>query len=361
MRKNIACYLSSHGFGHAVRSETVIRALALARPDWNFFICSGSPDFLFRTVLQMPNVHLRHQATDFGLVQHDPRRFSLEETAVRLEELLAEYGRIVEREMTFLKRERITGIYCDLPYLPFLAAEKLDIPAAGMGNFSWDWVYYYYADHDPVFTRAAGLAARCYKSCALYLALPSSPATHAFPYVEHIPLVCRKAALSGPQLREELGIGAEEKAVLVGFSALELEEKARRRLGRLKGVRFLLPEPLTLDLPGGIQVPLATASFHSLVAACDVIVSKAGYGIVSDAIAAGKPLITTERGDFPEVPWLDRLLDETVGRTFLSRKRFEAGRWQQAIRLSRALPVTIPLNGTETAARRLVQFFRTHG
>ena len=132
-------------------------------------------------------------------------------------------------------------------------------------------------------------------------------------------------------------------------------------LGRLKGVRFLLPEPLTLDLPGGIQVPLATASFHSLVAACDVIVSKAGYGIVSDAIAAGKPLITTERGDFPEVPWLDRLLDETVGRTFLSRKRFEAGRWQQAIRLSRALPVTIPLNGTETAARRLVQFFRTHG
>lgn len=364
MRKNIACYLSSHGFGHAVRSETVIRAMALTRPDWHFFIISGSPEFLFRGILQMPNVHLRTQATDIGLVQQDPRRFCLETTAARLEELLADYGRIVEREMGFLKREGITGIYCDLPFLPFLAAEKLDIPAAGMGNFSWDWIYYYYAAHSPVFTRAAGLAARCYKSCALYLALPSSPEPHAFPHVEHIPLVCRKASLSGTHLREELGIAPEETTVLIGFSALALDAAARRRLSRLKQIRFLLPEPLALDLPAGIPVPLATASFHSLVAACDCIITKPGYGIVSDAIAAGKPLITTERGDFPEVPYLNRLIDDTVGRTFLNRKRFEAGRWKRAIRkaaTSRTTQDALPPNGTDTAARRLVQFFRTHG
>lgn len=357
MRLNIACYLTSHGFGHAVRSETVIRAMALEEPDWNFFIVSGSPSFLFRTLLQLPNVHLRAESTDFGLIQKDPRTFSLEETADRLRELTGDYGKIVERETAFLDRERINGVYCDIPFLPFLAADSRKLPSCGMGNFTWDWIYYYYHETDPVFEHAARLAYRCYKKCGLYLALPSSPEPLAFDNVEAVPLVCRKPALSGDVIREELGIRPDERAVLIGFSGLSLTPAAIRRVNRIRNTVFLLPEPLDIDLERGIRVPFSQMSFHNLTAACDVILTKPGYGIISDAIAGHKPLITTERGDFPEVPYLIRLLEQSIGHTPLSRKAFESGKWSRAVREAAARPHNLPIDGTRIAAERLLAHF----
>ena len=360
MCKKIACYLSSHGYGHAVRSETVIAAMALKKPDWIFFIISGSPEFLFKRALQLPNVHFRNKATDFGLVQTNPRVIDLNSTANQLEELVSDYAPLVEREEAFLSRESISAIFCDIPFLPFLAAQKLAIPSAGMGNFTWDWIYYYYKQQNPIFETAARLAYRCYTHCDLYLALPSSPKPSAFKTVENIPLVCRKPALSADILRQELQIPSKNKIILIAFSDITLSEKALKKIERIADTTFLIPDPLQLQLKNGIHIPTDMTSFHNLVALADTIITKPGYGIISDAIASRIPLVTTERGDFPEVPYLDALLQQTVSQTKLSMKQFEAGKWKHAIRKASLPNFTFDINGTEIASKRLLQFFSLH-
>ena len=360
MSRRIACYLSSHGFGHAVRSETVITAMALEKPDWQFFIISGSPPYLFRRALQLPNVHLRSQATDFGLVQTTPRVIDLNSSALKLRELVSGYSTIVEREEAFLKRESISAAFCDIPFLPFQAAHNLGIPAAGMGNFTWDWIYYYYRELDPAFEAAARLAYGCYKHCGLYLALPSSPEPAAFRKTEKIPLVCRKPSLSTRALRKELNLNPGHRIVLIGFSEANLDAKAVARIEKIPDTTFLLPEPLELHLENGIRIPSEKVSFHSLVGLADVIITKPGYGIISDAIASRKPLVTTERGDFPEIPYLDRLLEETVGQTRITMRQFNRGRWGKFLKKAKLRNFDFPVNGTRTASERLIRYFSLH-
>lgn len=351
---NIACYLSSHGYGHAVRSTELLTELAQREPDWKIFIVTGAPEFLFHSILQRENVFLRRAVTDFGLVQHDPRRFSLSETATKLEALLTDHGSIIERESSFLERECIDAIYCDIPFLPFEAAARKKIPSIGLGNFSWDWIYNYYSNYNPVFSRAAQLAASCYHRCTLYLELPASPVPEPFKLIQKIPLICRRHTLTRETSRSRLGITADRRAFLVGFSALELAPSAREKLAALQNTLFLTAKPLQLGIPNEINIDPTAFPFPDLVNSADGLITKPGYGIVSDAIAAGIPLLYTDRGDFPEIPYLHRLIDKTVGGIHLPMKQFEEGEWSEPLERLRRRHVSIPTNGADMGAELII-------
>lgn len=350
----LACYLSSHGYGHAVRSTELLSELADRRPDWELHLITGAPRFLFQSLLQRPNTRLRPAAVDFGLVQHDPRRFCLEETAVRLQELLDCHRQLIDRESSYLEQHAVDAVYCDIPFLPFAAAARRTIPALGMGNFSWDWIYGYYRSYDPVFGQAADLAASCYRHCQLYLELPASPVPEPFPVVQKIPLVCRRPRLTAATAREELKIPENAKAFLVGFSRLDLKESARQQLAAMPDTVFLTAKPLEMGLPNEINIDPTDFPFQELVNAADGLITKPGYGIVSDAVAAGIPLLYTDRGDFPEVPYLHRLIDETVGGIHLPMEPFENGEWSEPLQKLRRRAVSAAVNGADIGAELII-------
>ena len=386
MKKSIACYLSSHGYGHAVRSLEVVRALARLRPDLDIHIICAAPPFLFEDVVGSAphNVFLRGAATDFGLVQQDPRTFSLAATAKKLKSFLACADRVAARERQFLERVHTAALWCDIPFLPFEAAARLGLPAVGMGNFSWDWIYGYYQDFDPVFAEAADRAKAAYGNALLYLELPHSPPPAAFPRREKIPLVTRVPRFAREEARARLGLAGDACAVLLGFSELALDAGARARIdgfsardANARDFRFIVPAPMRLQLANAVYpamraIPKPDSSgpaassglgFSSLAAAADVLVTKLGYGIVSDAVVNGVPLVYTDRGDFPELPYLEALVRETVGGVFLGREDFEAGRWAESIEAALALRHSapsarskepLPLHGAEFAARRFL-------
>jgi len=250
------------------------------------------------------------------------------------------------------------AVFCDIPFLPFGAAARCKLPSIGMGNFTWDWIYYYYKERHPVFEQAARLAFKCYHHCSLYLELPFSPPHKAFRNVLPIPLVCRRPELPPNEVRQRLGSENGQKLLLIGFSDLNLSTTVSEKLEVVNGVSFITPSPLELNIKNGIPVDVAEIDFPSLVGACDGIITKAGYGIVTDAIVAGVPLITTDRDDFPELPFLNRLIDQTVGQQFINRKDFEAGRWGKSIKALKKKEYTIKTNGVEVGAQSIISFLK---
>ncbi|MDR2733437.1 MAG: hypothetical protein LBC99_02190 [Spirochaetota bacterium] len=364
MPDTIACYLSSHGYGHAVRSLEVMRQLARLRSgaDLRIIIVSGAPRFLFEDAMsEFPNISLRSAAVDFGLVQRDPRNFSLAMTARKLRSLVNHAERIIARERAFLSRCSAAALWCDIPFIPFEAAAREGIPAIGMGNFSWDWIYDYYADADPVFAEAAELARETYQRAFMYFELPHSPPPSAFPKHEKIPLVARTPRFSREEARRRLGLRDGDCAALLGFSELHLSDAACERLDALakRGtIRYIIPSPMRMDLENALMPE--TLDFASLAAASDIIVTKLGYGIVSDAVRNTVPLVYTERGDFPELPYLEALVRETVGGVFLRRVDFEAGAWEESLQAALELRAENAaggyfLDGAEQAARRFLE------
>ena len=121
-------------------------------------------------------------------------------------------------------------------------------------------------------------------------------------------LVARRPRFSRAEARRRLGWDGRP-TVLLSFGGLGLPGFDPVRLASLAAYRCVLPERLA-GAPAHVEgveearlTPLGLG-FADLVAAVDVVVSKPGYGIVTDCIGARTRLVYTPRGDFPEYPIL---------------------------------------------------------
>src|SRR6185295_10260884 len=148
--------------------------------------------------------------------------------------------------------------------------------------------------------------------------------------------------------------------VLVSFGGIRMPAFDAGALARLPDFQFLMEGPagswpaniVDVDTPRREALGIG---YPDLVRAADVVVTKPGYGIVTDAIAAGTRIVYTERGDFPEYPILVAEMPRYIPSAHLGNDDLLAGRWGPAIESVLARPVPPPpgLGGAEAAARRL--------
>jgi L-arabinokinase len=133
-------------------------------------------------------------------------------------------------------------------------------------------------------------------------------------------------------------------------------------LGRLSGLLFLTTDPLASP-PANVRVlDLARleaqgVEYTDVVGAVDVVVTKPGYGIVSDAIGAGVRMIYTDRGDFPEYDVLVQELPRWLPCVHVPQAALRAGRIAEAVRevLAKSPPPALDISGAEVAARRILE------
>ncbi len=330
MKHHLAYYITAHGFGHAVRSLEVIKELQNAAPSAAITIVSAIPSFLIEQNLDVP-LPQRKCSLDVGMVQRDSLRFDLEATRQAVVALKERQRALIDEEIRFFERERITAVVADVPFLPFVAAASYGIHSAGLGNFTWDWVYQHYATRDGRWRELVAWIREGYRHCGLFLQLPMNGDCSACPRVLPVPLVARRARRSREQVRELLGVDRQRRSYLVSFTALDLPPKAQKRLEQIPETVFLYKEPLRFQFANAYCVDELGVSYAELVAAVDGVITKPGYGIVADCLAQGTPVIYTDRGDFPEYDILVREMSRRLPSVHLPSEDLYAGRWERAI------------------------------
>jgi L-arabinokinase len=104
-------------------------------------------------------------------------------------------------------------------------------------------------------------------------------------------------------------------------------------------------------------------TYLDLVAAADVVVTKPGYGIVTDAIACRTRMVYTERGDFPEYPILVEGMARWLPAVHVSNADLLGGHLRPALDAVLAAPFPEPprMDGAEVAARALLEAAITGG
>lgn len=267
----------------------------------------------------------------------------------------------VATEARWLRETGARVVLGDIPPLAFAAAAEADVPSFGLSNFSWDWIYRYMSARHPGLAEAAAWAAAAYRRCGLLLQLPFAGDLSAFPRREEIPLVARQPHTSRAEARRVLGL-ADGPLALVSFGGLGLPGFDPAVLEQVKGWRFLLTgfdrartaNATVIDLG---RLGALGLDYIDIVGAADVVITKPGYGIVSDAIAARTRMVYTERGDFPEYPVLVRGMGRWLPARHVSNADLLAGRLQDVLAAvaADAFPPPPDMTGAERAALRLME------
>ncbi len=355
---HVAYYISGHGYGHAVRSIEVIRALAAKSPHYFFHIKTTAPEWFFPLNLDCNYAYYRQQ-NDVGTVQHHFHEVDKIATLKELRKLFQAREDFVQREVEFFHKYHVQLVLGDIPPLAFAAAFEAGLPSIAVGNFSWDWIYGSYQQEHPDFGEFIEKVQECYRTADLLLRLPMHGPMPAFPVVEDIPLIARRARRKARDVRRMLRMTDDGRpVVLVALRPADLERVDFDRVTRDRNFQFVVLGQQRYA-EAALNLPQDLIPFPELVHAADVVVSKPGYGIVSECIANRTPLVYTQRRDFPEYDVLVQHLQQDAVSEYLTPEAFFQGDWSEALQDAVAATWKIsqpPLNGAETAAQRIHTF-----
>ena len=345
----IAFYTSGHGFGHAARDVEVIRALIGRRADLRIDVRTAVRPALFDPVVG-DRVALHAIETDTGLTQIDSLRIDEEASARDAARFYATFDERADREAAALQETRADLVVGDIPPLAFEAAGRAGIPSIALGNFTWDWIYAAYDAFAHAAPQVIPLIARAYARATRALRLPLHGGFAPMAAVTiDIPLIARVSTRDRAETRRAAGVDGDRPVVLPSFGAYG----AALPLGAVRASRRLT----VLDpdrVPDGYR-------YQDLVAAADVVVSKPGYGIVSECVANGTALLYTSRGRFAEYDLFVAEMPRLLRCRFLSQDDLFAGRWADAVEALLAEPAPrerVRLDGADAAADHVLAFDR---
>ncbi len=372
MAQAIVFYISGHGFGHASRSIEVINAILAKRPETRVGVRTSAPRWLFDLSVK-GKVTYSTLECDTGVVQVDA--LTLDE-ADSIRRASAFHNDLVTRAASETRALRELGaglIVGDIPPLAFAVGASAGIPSVGLGNFTWDWVY---ADYPRVRLAPSLLPAirTAYGKASMALRLPMSGGFESFSNVKDIPFIARHASKTRDEVCKALKLPNDKPLVLVSFGGYGLPALETETLSKFKKYTVLTTAnvPLTRarkELPAaerkGSYITIneeamynAGIRYEDLVGAADAVVTKPGYGIISECIANDTAILYTTRGHFPEYDVLVEEIPKYLRSSFISHDDLFAGKWESMLDklLAQPKPKKKPeTNGADVAADILLK------
>jgi L-arabinokinase len=307
---------------------------------------------------------------DSGIVQSTSISHDDEATVEEAADFYADFPARVERELEALAPRGVSLVVGDIAPIAFEVASRLGVPGVAIGNFTWDWIY---EQHPGFLDRTGDLLEtirHAYTKATVALELPFAGGFEVFPKVEPLPLVARRPTHDRATTRAHFGLPAEGRVALLSFGGYGLpslnlatvdcrntwtivttDRVSRASSTPLPHVR-MIPEEAFLS---------SDFRYEDVVASVDAVMTKPGYGIVSEAIAAERPLLYTSRGVFREYDLFVREMPRYLRARFIPQEDLFAGQWLaalEALLLQSDPPEHLRPDGADYAARRLLELAR---
>jgi L-arabinokinase len=196
--------------------------------------------------------------------------------------------------------------------------------------------------------------------------LPMHGGFESFRQVVDVPFVARHARHSRTEVRRICGLPLDAQAALLSFGGYGVSDVDLERLDCLDRYVIAITHPGTFDDPVPANVALvseprlygAGLRYEDLVSAVDVVMTKPGYGIISECLANHAAILYTSRGRFAEYEVMVREMPRFLRCGYIAQEDLFAGRWAAALDAVIAAPPPPerpPTNGADTIAGMLTE------
>jgi len=130
------------------------------------------------------------------------------------------------------------------------------------------------------------------------------------------------------------------------------------------GIVYLIAEPVPVGRKDFVTLSSIGIDHIDILASCDAILTKPGYGTYAEAALHGRPVLYLPRSDWPEEPWLSDWLNQHVPNARVNEDDLLRGRvaehlhalWEVAE--SGALPTRPRNSGAAEAADLILPYLR---
>ncbi|MGG0485189.1 glycosyltransferase family protein [Priestia aryabhattai] len=298
--KTIAYYISDYGYGHATRSTAIIRELVRKNKNVKIIIChSFAIDFLHQSFRHEPCVGFREVATDVGYVLKEN---SLEPDKdllnVKVSSYVSGFSIKLNQETQFMKEKNVSFVISDISPLGIASAAALNIPSLGLSNFTW-----YTAYEGLIEERLLSFLHEQYKKMTYHFSLACSYERHwGIEENQSFGFYARYIDEHEVQrIRKEIDLAGENNIIYFGLGMkVDIETLSELPIWQSPNCKFIVSSNVDVNHPNVYRIPKNAVETQHYVAAADLVLTKAGWGTVSEAVCAGVPLLITNRSSMKE-------------------------------------------------------------
>ena len=348
-------YISAHGLGHAVRSVAILNALPADIP---VIVRSAVAEKMLRQEIRRP-ITFEPARFDCGALQGSDFRVDADSTLRTYAEVHRRNGEVLDSEVSFLRSHGVRLVVGDVPSFAFRVARAAGLPGIAIANFTWADIYAPHVAERPEYAALLAAIRDEYGMATLCLRLGASLEMPVFARQRDIGFTCRPVAPIRSELADAYGLDPARRWVQIYVGQWETGFDWDR-LARVPNAEFLCLGQAPAGVTTVKGVDARRFPGQDVAAACDVVLAKAGYGIVADCIGGDTPLIYTTRDDFAEFPALDRDLRDWGRAICLDEATFLAGDLAPWIDQAPRLPLKrrFATDGVRVAAEILADAWR---
>ncbi len=324
---HIAYFITTHGYGHGVRATAIANCI------------SADIQITFRTLLpeRFFSEELNRQYSvmetryDCGCLQSDGVTVDIEATLDCYRKIAEKNRENLQKEVKWCAEQKIDLIVSDITPFAFEIAKCSNIPSVAVTNFTWYDIYAQYIDCSPSFKPYLEEILRQYSYADLLIALQPSMEMNFFRKKTEVPVTGRIGTNRKDDVMSYYGIDQNKKLGLIYTGDFGMDSAKWQKLNSFSDWEFL----------GLYQLPSNPSNFHlmekkifpyqDLVSSADCVISKIGYGVVSECFLNGTPLIYLPRENFAEYPVLENAVQKWGMGYCLSQEQYYSLQWCDAL------------------------------
>lgn len=334
-------YVSGHGYGHWAQVAPVLNFIREVHPEITLTVCSKVPLEHLQARLDGAFTHIP-VAADFGMVMASALDVLVEDSMRNYQQMHASWDCYLAEEAARIRAVNPALVLSNVAYLPLAAARLAGVPAVAMCSLNWADIFRHYCGHWAGAGAIHSQMLAAYHDAQAFLRLAPGMPMPDFRHLQAIGPIGRLGCNRRAEINSALGLGADDRLVLVSMGGIALRLPMEQWSG-MPGVRWLVEAAWQVEHPDAVVLESLNMEFVDVLASCDVLLCKPGYGSFAEAACNGIPVLYVSREDWPEEPWLVAWLEQYGSGRRIERHALESGDFAGALLDLLAQPKPVPV------------------
>jgi len=305
--------ITAHGNGHAAISCSVINRVMLHYPQVKISVMTLLPKSYLDSRL-VSAFDYYPIGSDFGMLMSSPISIDIVNSRHQYQTLFNHWQHYVDKEKQLLSEIKADVVISNISPISLDAAHQLGIKSASVAPFNWAQIYQAYCLDGSVETREV-----YQKMVSVYQAVGL-----VFKPLPFVPLDDGKeiviASINDQPITDLLAVQNKlpsdvDKIGLLALGGFPFPLDLQN-WPTIKGMHWLVDQGIPASRPDMSQIKSLNIPFLQLIAACDVVITKPGYGTYCEIAWLAKykkiRVISLKRPDWPETPYLNQFLEQRV-------------------------------------------------